>query len=164
MEEVRPEEARPVNYAGFWIRFVALIIDYLVLNTLTFLLILPLLGIIGFSSIGLSDLQSMDEEEILMTILAISTPFYIANMVMYWLYYALQQSSSWQATLGKRAVGIKVTNQHGERLSFTTASLRYLGRIISGMTMLIGYIIAGFTAKKQALHDMIASTYVVYKD
>ncbi len=158
------EEERPVSYAGFWIRFVALIIDYLVLNTLTFLLILPLLGIVGFSTFGFSELTSMTEEEIVLAFLAISAPFYIANMVMYWLYYAVQQSSSWQATLGKRAVGIKVTDQHGERLSFTTASLRYLGRIISGMTMLIGYIIAGFTAKKQALHDLIASTYVVYKD
>ena len=164
MDLLDDKEDRPVAYAGFWIRFVALIIDTVVLNTISFLLIIPLLGIIGFTTIGLDEITSLDEEEIIMAIIAFSTPFYLATMILYWLYYALSQSSSWQATLGKRAVGIIVTNQHGEQLSFTTASLRYLGRIISGMTMLIGYIIAGFTEKKQALHDMIASTYVVYKD
>ncbi len=157
-------EQAPVNYAGFWIRFVAVIIDSLVLSFLSFLLIIPLLGLIGFSTLSLSDLSSMDPEEMVMTFLALSTPLYLANMIMTWLYYALLQSGSWQATLGKRAIGVKVVDKNGERISFTTASVRYLGRIISGMTMLIGFIIAGFSAKKQALHDMIASTYVVYNN
>ena len=132
-------EQAPVNYAGFWIRFVALVIDTLVLSFLSFLLIIPLLGLIGLSSLNFSDLSSMDEEEIVMTILAISTPLYLANAIMTWLYYALLQSGPWQATLGKRAVGVKVVDKNGDRVSFTTASVRYLGRIISGMTMLIGW-------------------------
>jgi uncharacterized RDD family membrane protein YckC len=158
------EEQKPLNYAGFWIRFVAFIIDGLILNTLAFILILPILGMIGFASFGISELTNMDPEEFGLALFAILAPLSIANLIMYWLYFAVQQSSSWQATLGKRAVGIIVTDVHGERLTFTTASLRYLGRVISNMTMLIGYIIAAFTEKKQALHDLIAGSVVVFKD
>ncbi len=158
------EEQKPQNYAGFWIRFVAFIIDGLILNTLAFILILPILGMIGFASFGISELTNMDPEEFGLAFFAILLPLSIANIIMYWLYFAVQQSSSWQATLGKRAVGIIVTDVHGERLTFTTASLRYLGRVISNMTMLIGYIIAAFTEKKQALHDLIAGSVVVFKD
>jgi len=158
------EEQRPPNYAGFWIRFVAFIIDGLILNTLAFILILPVLGMIGFASFGISELTNMDPEAFGLALFAILLPLSIANIIMYWLYFAVQQSSSWQATLGKRAVGIIVTDVHGERLTFTTASLRYLGRVISNMTMLIGYIIAAFTEKKQALHDLIAGSVVVFKD
>ena len=158
------EEQKPVNYAGFWIRFVAFIIDWLLLNFLTFILIVPILGMIGFATFGIAEINNMEPEELGLAILAIAAPLSIANIIMYWLYFALQQSSSWQATIGKRAVGVIVTDLNGERLTFTTASVRYLGRVISNMTMLIGYIIAGFTQKKQALHDMIAGTYVVYKE
>ena len=158
------EEQRPQNYAGFWIRFVAFIIDGLVLNVLAFVLILPILGMIGIASFGLEEIFNMDPNELSLAFVAIIIPLSIANIILYWLYFAVQQSSSWQATLGKRAVGIIVTDVHGERLNFTTASLRYLGRVISNMTMLIGYIIAAFTVKKQALHDIIAGTVVVYKD
>jgi len=158
------EEQRPLNYAGFWIRFVAIIIDGLLLNFITFILIVPILGLIGFASFGLSELTEMEPEEMGLAVVALLAPLSIANIILYWLYFALQQSSTWQATIGKRAVGIMVTDLNGERLTFTTASVRYLGRVISNMTMLIGYIIAGFTQKKQALHDMIAGTYVVYKN
>ena len=158
------EEQKPLNYAGFWIRFVAFIIDWLLLNFLTFILIVPILGMIGFATFGIAEITNMEPEELGLAILAVAAPLSIANIIMYWLYFALQQSSSWQATIGKRAVGVIVTDLNGERLTFTTASVRYLGRVISNMTMLIGYIIAGFTQKKQALHDMIAGTYVVYKE
>ena len=83
------------------------------------------------------------------------------SMVIHWLYFALQESSSAQATLGKRAVGIKVTNLEGQRIGFGQATGRFFGKIISGLTLLIGYMMAGFTDRKQALHDIIAGTLVV---
>ena len=71
------------------------------------------------------------------------------------------ESSAKQATLGKLALAIKVTDLNGNRISFGRASGRYFAKIISGLIFCIGYIIAGFTEKKQALHDMIANCLVV---
>jgi len=81
-----------------------------------------------------------------------------------WLYFAYLESGEKQATWGKQAMNIYVTDLAGNRLSFGRASLRYFGKIISGLIPLfIGYIMAGFTERKQALHDMIASTLVLRK-
>ena len=74
------------------------------------------------------------------------------------------QSSSRQATLGKMALGIKVTSLDGERISFLRATGRYFATILSSLLLMIGYIMAAFTQRKQALHDMIASTLVVRAD
>jgi uncharacterized RDD family membrane protein YckC len=71
------------------------------------------------------------------------------------------ESSSKQATLGKMALALKVTDLQGRRISFARATGRHFAKIISGMILLIGYIMAGFTERKQALHDMIAGTLVI---
>ncbi len=73
------------------------------------------------------------------------------------------ESSSKQATLGKMALGIIVTDVNGERIGFGRATGRFFGKIVSGMIFYIGYIMAGFTDRKQALHDMMAGTLVVNK-
>jgi uncharacterized RDD family membrane protein YckC len=148
------------SYAGFWLRFVALIIDYLILGLLTGFIIVPILGAFGVMG-SMGDMDEMDESFIAGMIAALSGTVALVNIVINWLYFALMESSSWQATLGKRAVGVKVINEEGSRISFITATIRYIGKIVSGAILLIGYIMAAFTAKKQALHDMIASTYVV---
>jgi uncharacterized RDD family membrane protein YckC len=81
-----------------------------------------------------------------------------------WLYFAMMESSSWQATLGKRALSIEVTDLAGQRVSFGRASGRHFSKIITNLIPLfIGYILAGFTEKKQAIHDMIASCLVLRK-
>ena len=79
------------------------------------------------------------------------------------LYYSLLESSAWQATLGKRALGLMVTDLHGGRISFGRATVRYFAKILSGFTLSIGYVIGGFTERRQALHDMIAACLVVRK-
>lgn len=78
-----------------------------------------------------------------------------------WLYHAWMESSSWQATLGKRLVGLRVTDMEGNRISFGRATGRYFGKLLSGFICSIGYIMAAFTEKKQALHDIMASTLVL---
>jgi uncharacterized RDD family membrane protein YckC len=83
------------------------------------------------------------------------------SIVISWLYFALMESSKIQGTLGKMLLKIKVTDYDGNRISFARATGRYFGKIISGMIMMIGYIMAGFTEKKQALHDILASCYVI---
>jgi len=76
-----------------------------------------------------------------------------------WLYEAGMESSSKQATLGNMALAVKVTDLHGRRISFAPATGQHFAKILSGMILLIGYIMAGFTERKQALHDMIAGRW-----
>ena len=81
--------------------------------------------------------------------------------VAQWLYFALMESSSKQATLGKMALGIRVTDVNGNRIGFGRATGRHFAKILSGLILGIGFLMAAFTEKKQALHDMIAGTLVV---
>ena len=83
--------------------------------------------------------------------------------MMNWIYYAGMESSANQGTLGKMAVGIKVTDLNGERISFARATGRYFSKIISALIIAIGFIMVAFTSKKQGLHDMIAETLVIKK-
>jgi uncharacterized RDD family membrane protein YckC len=90
--------------------------------------------------------------------------FFGIILVVSWLYYALSESSSWQGTLGKKILNLKVTDLAGQPISFGRASGRYFAKIITGLIpLMIGYIMAGFTEKKQAIHDMIASCLVLRK-
>ena len=73
------------------------------------------------------------------------------------------ESSVNQGTIGKMALNLKVTDLNGERISFGRATGRFFAKYISSITLLIGYIMAAFTERKQALHDMIAGTYVIKK-
>ncbi len=88
----------------------------------------------------------------------------VISVVAGWLYYAWMESSQYQGTLGKMALGLTVTDLQGRRVTFARASGRFFAKIITGLIPLaIGYIMAGFTEKKQALHDMIASCLVLRK-
>ena len=80
-----------------------------------------------------------------------------------WLYWAGLESSGLQATLGKRVVGLMVTDMAGQRISFGRATGRYFGKILSAMLFYVGFLMAAFTDKKQALHDMLAGTLVVLR-
>ena len=82
------------------------------------------------------------------------------NIVIVWLYFALQESSRHQATLGKRLLRIYVTNSAEEQLTFIQATIRYFSKYLSSI-LFIGFIMAAFTKNKQALHDLIADTLVV---
>ena len=76
-------------------------------------------------------------------------------------YFVGFESSSWQATPGKRALGLIVTDTEGRRISPARAVGRYFGKILSGLILLIGYIMIAFTERKQGLHDFLAGTLVV---
>jgi hypothetical protein len=88
----------------------------------------------------------------------------LLGLVVGWLYFALQESSTAQATLGKRALGIKVTDANGRRIGFGRATGRFFGKILSGLVFAIGFMLAGWTERKQALHDFLAGTLVVFRD
>jgi len=90
-------------------------------------------------------------------------PLWILLLLVDWLYFAGSECSSAQATPGKKALGLMVTNLDRERISFGRATARYFSKILSELTLYIGYVMIGFTAKKQGLHDMIAGTLVFKK-
>ncbi len=77
-----------------------------------------------------------------------------------WLYEAFMESSSYQATLGKMIFGMKVTDLNGNRISFGRATGRHFAKWLSGLILCIGYMMVGFTERKQGLHDMLAGTLV----
>jgi uncharacterized RDD family membrane protein YckC len=148
-----------VHYAGFWLRLVALIIDDIILQ---FVVGIPLVGMIGAERIR--DLSGLtDPSELAAAMLPTLFLLIVVTLAGSWLYFALLESSSWQATPGKKALGLYVTDLEGRRISFGRASIRYFGKIISGLTLGIGYVMAGFTERKQALHDIIAGCLVLRK-
>lgn len=85
----------------------------------------------------------------------------IGGVVTWWLYFALFESSRWQATPGKRAIGLKVTDVNGVRIRFSHASLRFFAKTLSAATIGVGFAMAGLTRHKQGLHDMIANALVL---
>jgi uncharacterized RDD family membrane protein YckC len=164
----QPIAAAPqVAYAGFWLRFVAIIIDDIILRVILGIPALVLIGGTGFFSLMRARLEGgASPDELLpeaMSMAGMIGLFLMLSLIGQWLYFALMESSSWQATLGKKALGLVVTDMSGRRISFARATGRYFGKIVSGLTLLIGFIMAGFTERKQALHDMIASTLVLRK-
>jgi uncharacterized RDD family membrane protein YckC len=85
-------------------------------------------------------------------------------VLLQWLYFAGLESSARQATIGKSVMALRVTNLEGRRLSFGHATGRFFAKIVTGMIpFAIGYIMAAFTERKQALHDLIAATLVLKK-
>jgi uncharacterized RDD family membrane protein YckC len=152
-----------VAYAGFWLRFVAFLIDGVVALVAFVILLIPLFILTGAGA-ALSKIGS--DEDISNDVGAFLgfgfIGFFGIILVVSWLYYALSESSSWQATLGKKMLNLKVTDLTGQPISFGRASGRFFARIITKLIPLgIGYILAGFTEKKQAIHDMIASCLVL---
>jgi len=87
----------------------------------------------------------------------------VIRIVINWLYYALLQSSAWQATLGKKALGLEVTDLQGRRISFGRATGRFFAKFLSLMIVFIGFLMIGFTERKQGLHDILAGTLVIRK-
>ena len=139
-------------YAGFWLRFVAIIVDGLILAPLAII------------SIGFSFATSGTTDNSVKIAIALASMVYsLFCIVVQWLYFSLQESSRAQATLGKRLLGIQVTDRTGNRIGFGRATGRYFGKIISGLILYIGFMMAGWTQRKQALHDMMADTLVVRK-
>ena len=150
-----------VAYAGFWLRFVAWIIDYIVLRIASSILLLPFGASLGLRQFLRNHRPTSPEE--LVPLFTGMGRIFLLTIVLTWLYYALLESSVWQATLGKKALGLEVTDLAGNRIQFGRATGRYFARWLSVMTIGIGYIMAGFTDKKQALHDILAGTLVIRK-
>lgn len=133
--------------AGFWKRYSATVIDQFVLMLIS----LPIGIVLGLfmsstNAVSMSAFQAFNN---------------LIGLVIALLYYALQESSPRMATLGKRARGLRVLRTDGTRISTARASGRYLAKFLSAIILMIGFIMAAFTERKQGLHDMLADTLVV---
>ncbi len=154
-----------VIYAGFWLRVVAYLLDKVLIGVGLCAVFIPLAIMTGalahFETLVIHHRGEPNPEAIMAFISLIAVYVGIALAVT-WLYFAYFESSDWQATPGKRVMSIYVTDMSGQRLTFLHATGRFFSKLITALIPLwIGYIMAGFTERRQALHDMIASTLVV---
>jgi uncharacterized RDD family membrane protein YckC len=155
-----------VAYAGFWLRVLAYLIDTIILGVFAIPILIGgamLLGIGGMIA-RMPHNQDPFENGLPPAFALFLTLCVGVGIFGTWLYFALLESSEWQGTAGKKALGLIVTDMAGQRVSFMRATGRHFGKIVTSFIPLgIGYAMAGFTQKRQALHDMIASTLVLRK-
>jgi uncharacterized RDD family membrane protein YckC len=133
--------------AGFWKRFSALVIDYLVILLISF----PVFLGIG-AVMGMSGTRPGAGFELFTNVFSLG---------LGWAYYCLQESSASMATIGKRARRLKVVRSDGSRITLARATGRYFAKIPSALVLGIGFLMAAFTERKQGLHDMLADTLVI---
>lgn len=144
---------KPQSYAGFWFRTLAAIIDFVLCQVAIIILAFPLAFSLGASMVGASS-----KSEILAAGQGLG---FVLGVMIQWLWFTIAESSKWQATVGKKLVGLKVTDESGERIGFGKANGRYLSKSLSALIFFIEFIMIAFTEKKQGLHDKIAGTLVI---
>lgn len=137
-------------FGGFWRRFAAAIIDGIILNVAFYAVIIAVVGVASAAA----------SEEVAG---ALAVGVYLLSFVANWLYFALMEASGAQATVGKMALGIIVTDEAGARIGFGKATGRYFGKIISSIIVGVGFLMVAWTRKRQGLHDLMAGTLVVRK-
>jgi len=155
-----------VEYAGFWVRFLAFLIDNAVMGVGFVLILIPLIFLTGLGGI-IGEIHPNEDLNDAGIFMLFGLLFLAAtvSLLWTWLYHALMESSEWQATVGKRLLGLVVTDMAGQRVSFGRATGRHFAKIVTNMVpAFIGYIMAGFTERKQALHDMLAGCLVLRRN
>lgn len=123
--------------AGFWLRFFAFVVDAIILSIFNWLL----LTLVGEGGV-----------------------YHLVGGLVSWFYFATLESSAKQGTIGKQVFNLKVTDSSGNSISFWRATGRYFAKILSSLILFIGYIMIGFTERKQGLHDLIANTLVTKRE
>lgn len=150
--------AMALRYGGFWRRVVAALIDSIIVNAamvpLSF--VLPIYEAIGVGDSSVTDSAMGIGAELEYTPLGT-----LILVVVIWLYAAFLESSPRQATLGKMVLSMRVTDIDGDRITFSQATGRYFAKFLSGLILMIGFLMVAFTPRKQGLHDMLAKTLVI---
>lgn len=139
-----PTPNKPVEYAGFWLRVIAVIVDTIIVNIGVFIVAFAI-GLVLGNTLGGSALERIGQA---------------IGLIGQWMYFAGMESSPSQATFGKKLFNLKVTDENGARITFARATGRYFAKFVSAFLLLIGFIMVAFTQKKQGLHDKLASTLV----
>jgi uncharacterized RDD family membrane protein YckC len=155
-----------VDYAGFWLRLLAFIIDNAILGLGFVLVLIPLIFLTGLHKL-LEDFHPDEDMSNVGIVMLVGILLLAAtiSLILTWLYHAFMESSDWQATLGKKALGLVVTDMAGQRVSFGRSSGRHFGKMITNLIpAFLGYIMAAFTDKRQALHDMLSGCLVLRRN
>lgn len=158
-----PNGMPPEAFGGFWIRFLAAIVDSLVLTVPSLIVTAVVYRAFGFNAMAALDVSRMQTlmlEPGYQTASNVST---VLQIILAWSYFAIMHSTR-GATLGKMALGLRVIDENSNFPGFGRATGRYLATILSSCLCLIGYIMAGFHGQKRSLHDLIAGTWVVRKE
>jgi uncharacterized RDD family membrane protein YckC len=150
------------HYGGFWMRFLAVIIDVIIIRVVSAIITIPLgLGGLGM---GLSLGRNPDPAQVMAALPALMSLIGMAFLIQFCLSlaYEVYFLTTKGATPGKMALGLKVIRADGGPISVGLAVGRYFARILSWLTLCIGFIIAGFDGEKRSLHDHICGTRVIY--
>jgi uncharacterized RDD family membrane protein YckC len=152
------------DHAGFWKRVAAYILDAIVLYIPNALIQKMFGGDAAEATMKQAQLAAPNDPNVLLTALVqyyhTMLPALLVITLITWLYFALCESSVWQATLGKLALGIRVTDMHGARISLPRALGRYPAKYLSAIFLGVGFLMVAWTRRKQGLHDLLAGTAV----
>jgi uncharacterized RDD family membrane protein YckC len=153
------------DYAGFWKRVAAYILDAIILYIPSMLLEKMFGGDAAQEAYKLAVANAAGDMHAIQAAqlhhLAVMWPATLLGIVIAWAYFALCESSAWQATIGKLALGIRVTDLQGERISLPRALGRYPAKVLSALILGIGFLMVAWTGRNQGLHDMIVGTLVL---
>ena len=152
-EQASTDTSVEFQTAGFWVRFGATLIDIVILICIFFLADAIFSLIVGYRVGLLADLEA--------ELTVADRISEIISIVIIFLYFTVLESSSKQATIGKKLLNIKITDNSGERITYLRAAGRFFGKIVSFLVLMIGFLMIGWTKKKQGLHDKIAGTLVI---
>ncbi|WP_052723865.1 RDD family protein [Paenibacillus wulumuqiensis] len=158
-------QAQKGIHAGFWKRFLAICIDA-VIYMVIFFIVMRSIDLFGNLKGYISTDHSYSDASTGQTVYIFTSLIlvFFLRVIFPWLYFSLFEKSKYQATPGKMAVGLIVVDQYYRPLRFGRASGRYWAKFLSTLPFGIGYMLAGWTARKQGIHDLVASTYVINKD
>ncbi|WP_426690515.1 RDD family protein [Rhodanobacter ginsengiterrae] len=153
------------DYAGFWKRVAAYILDAIILYIPQMLIEKAFGGDAAKAALQQAALDGVGNPDALMAAnmhyYSTMWPAMLLIMVIGILYFTICESSAWQGTVGKLALGIRVTDLDGNRISFARAFGRYFAKILSAIIFAIGFLMVAWTQRKQGLHDMICGTLVL---
>jgi uncharacterized RDD family membrane protein YckC len=156
--------SRGFSYAGFWLRVVATLIDTGIMSVALGVLLIPLFFLSGTAAMieAIVEHHGQPDPGVIISLFSMILVLGAVSVLAQWLYHAYLESGERQGTWGKQLMGLYVTDLLGNPITFGHASGRFFAKIVTGMIPLgIGYIMAGFTERKQALHDMIAGCLVL---
>lgn len=141
-------------YGGFWWRVLAYLIDAIILS-IGYWLVALVFGFNGWLFLG-ADYKYWAAAGVTLVVI-----YNVLTFIAPWLYYALMESSKFQGTIGKWALKMRVADEEGKQITFARATGRYFAKILSSLTLGIGYIMVAFTERKQGLHDILARTIIL---
>lgn len=145
------------QYGSLWRRFIAIIIDLAIVAIIGGFLFDPVAIVLGHDALKQANVHAPFS----VVIVRDYSIWAIATVIVAWLYFAIMESSSGQATFGKRMMGLLVVNRDEGRLSFGKASIRFWIKALSIFTAFVGYFIAFFDSKSRMMHDRVAGSLVL---